>query len=78
MSVHNWLDDKILDKYKKQVDVKPAGQPEQASCDECPKSRVVRMLQRSFLNNVNDTRALVGLCLLVTSRLGQIRDAWHF
>ena len=32
------------------------------------------MLARKFLCNVNDTRALIGLYLLVTSLLGQIRD----
>ena len=26
--------------------------------------------------NVNDTRALIGLCLLVISNWGQIRDPW--
>ena len=26
---------------------------------------------------VNDTRALIGICLLVTSHLGQIWDPWH-
>ena len=32
---------------------------------------------RRFLCNVNNTRALIGLCLLVTSHWGQIRDPWH-
>ena len=62
---------------KKQVDVKPVGQSEQAGCGELPKSRVLRMLQCSFLCNVNETRALIGLCLLVTLHLGQMRDPWH-
>ena len=35
------------------------------------------MLSRKFLCNVNDTRALIGLCLLVTSHLGQILDPRH-
>ena len=39
--------------------MKPTGQAEQAGCGEQPKSRVLRMLQRSFLCNVNDTRALI-------------------
>ena len=30
-----------------------------------------------FLYNANDTRALIGLCLLVMSHLGQIPDHWH-
>ena len=37
----------------------------------------MRMLARKFLCNVNDTRALIGLCLLVTSGIGQIRELWH-
>ena len=36
--------------------------------------KVLRMLVCSFLCNVNDTRALIGLCLLVTSHCGQIID----
>ena len=35
------------------------------------------MLARRFLCNVNDTRNLYGLCLLVTSHLGQIQYPWH-
>ena len=35
------------------------------------------MLVRKFLCKVNDKRALIGLCLLVTSHLGQIREPWH-
>ena len=57
--------------------MKPAGQPEQAGCGVYPKSRILRMLARRFLFYVNGTRALIGLCLLVTSHLGQIRDPWH-
>ena len=34
------------------------------------------MLVRKFLCNVNYLRALIGLCLLVTTHLGQIRDLW--
>ena len=54
--------------------MKPAGQSEQASCGEWPKSFVLPMLVHKFLCYVNDARALIGLCLLVTSQLGQIRD----
>ena len=57
--------------------MKPAGQPEQAGLGKEPKSRVKCMLVRKFLCSVNDTRALIGLCLLVTSHLGEIRDPWH-
>ena len=79
-------------RWIKQVDVKPAGQPEQAGCGlravdnqgdvflccgEKPKSLVLCMLVRKFLCNVNDTRGLIGLCLLVTSHSGQIRDPWY-
>ena len=49
------------------VDMKPAGQLEQASCNELPKNCILRMLVRNFLCNVNNTRALIGLCLLVMS-----------
>ena len=56
------------------MDMKPAGQPEQAGCGEWLKSRVLRMMVRRFICNVNDTRGLIGLFLLVTSHLGQIRD----
>ena len=34
------------------------------------------MLLRKFLCDINDTRALIGLGLLVTSHLGKIRDPW--
>ena len=57
--------------------MKPASQPKQAGYGEKPKSRVLCMLQRSFLCNVNDTRALIDLCFLVTSHSGQIRNPWH-
>ena len=40
-------------------------------------SLVLCMLVHKFLCNVNDTRTLIGLCLLVMSQLGQIRDPWH-
>ena len=56
------------------MDIKPAGQPEQAVCGNKPKFRVLRMMVCTFLCNVNDTKALIGLSLLVTSHLGQIRD----
>ena len=32
---------------------------------------------QEFLYYVNDSRALIGLCLRVTSRLGQIWGPWH-
>ena len=35
------------------------------------------MLVHKFLCNVNSTRALTGLCFLVTSHLSQIPDPWH-
>ena len=47
-----------LDEYK-QVDMKPASQPEQAGCGEWPKGRVLRMLARRFLCNVNYTKVLL-------------------
>ena len=62
---------------KKQVDMKPASQPDQAGCGQLPKNCVLRMLVHKFLCNVNNTRALIGPCLLVTSHAGQIRDPWH-
>ena len=39
--------------------MKPAGQPEQAGRGKYLKSRVLRMLVRKFLYNVNDARALL-------------------
>ena len=51
--------------------MKPAGQPEQAGRGEYIRGRVLRMLVPKFLCNVNDTRTLVGRCLLVTSHWGQ-------
>ena len=57
--------------------MKPSGQPEQADCGAWPKSRVLRMLVRKFICNINDTRALVSLCFLVIFHLGQIRDPWQ-
>ena len=56
--------------------MKPTGRPEQVGFGEEPKSRVRRTLAH-ILCNVNDTCALIGLCLLVTSHLGQIPDPWH-
>ena len=35
------------------------------------------MLVCKFLCNVHAKRALIGLCLVVMSHLGQIRDPWH-
>ena len=49
--------------------MKLAGEPEQAGCSEWHKSLVLRMLSPKFLCNVNNMRALIGFCLLVTSRL---------
>ena len=34
------------------------------------------MLVRQFLSIVNDRKALIGLCLLVKSQWGPIRDSW--
>ena len=48
--------------------MKPDGQPEQASVNEYPESCALRILPRRFLCNVNNTRALIGPCSLVTSR----------
>ena len=45
-----------------------AGQPEQASLNQKPKSRNLHMLARSFICNVTDTRVLIGPCYLLTSR----------
>ena len=42
-----------------------------------PKVTVLHMLTCKFLWNVNDTRVLFGLYLLVTSHCSQIRDPWH-
>ena len=56
--------------------MKPASQREQAGCGEWPKSRVLCMLVRKCLRSVNDTRARIGLRLLVTSHVGQIQDPW--
>ena len=58
------------------MDMKPAVQPEQAGSGENHKSRVLCMLARKLLCNVNDTRALIGLCLLVMSHCGQIWEPW--
>ena len=49
--------------------MKPAGQPKQPGCVEWPKSNILRMLVPIFLCNVNDMRALIGLCLLVMLHL---------
>ena len=57
--------------------MKPASQPEQAGCGNKPKSIVLHMLLRRFPHNVNDTRALIDLCLLVMSHLGLILDPWQ-
>ena len=58
-----------------QVDLKPAGQPEQASLNQCQliahnwcSVHAKPMLAIRFLCNVCDTRALIGPCSHVTSR----------
>ena len=58
---------------------KTSGYENQAGCDELPKSCILHMSARKFHSNVNDTRALIGLCHLMTSHLGQrqIRALWH-
>ena len=57
-----------------QVDLKPAGQPEQASLNQCQliaqnwcSAHAKLMLASRFLCNVIDTRALIGPCSHVTS-----------
>ena len=62
---------------KNTVDMKSAGQPEQASLSEWPKSHVLHMLVHRIFSNENDTRALIGPCSLLTSRWYQTRDQWH-
>ena len=48
-----------------------------STCTRKLKSRVLRILARKCLCNVNFTRALNDLYLQLTSLLGQIRDPWH-
>ena len=57
--------------------MKAVGQPKQASLNEQPKICALCMLVHRFLCNVNDTRALIGPCSLVTSPLCQIRNPLH-
>ena len=57
--------------------MKPAGQLEQAGFGEKPISCVLNTLAHKILCNVNKTRAIIGLCILVMSHLGQILDQWH-
>ena len=38
--------------------MKPAGQPEQNGCGEWAKNRVLRMMVRKLICNVNDTGVL--------------------
>ena len=58
--------------------MKATSQPEQsASLNQWPKSCALCMLSCKFPCNVNDTRAMIGLCTLLTSRWCQIRDPWH-
>ena len=57
----------LISTYVDPQDTQPAGLPEKPGCSEYPKSCILRMLVRNFLCNVNNTRALIGLCLLVTS-----------
>ena len=52
-------------------------QPKQAGCGEYPQNCVLCKLQHSFLCIVNNTRALIGLCLLMTSQWGQIQNPWQ-
>ena len=54
-----------------------ADQPEQDGYGDWPKSRVLHMMVRRFLCNVKYKRDLIGLCLLVTLHLGQIRNPCH-
>ena len=42
--------------------MKPAGQPEQASLNEYPKSFALHILLSKFLCNLYDTRTLIGPC----------------
>ena len=37
---------------------------------------VLQVVQKFFSNLNNTSRALIGLCLLVTSQWGQIQDTW--
>ena len=52
------------------MDMKLSGLPASNSSNSC----VLRMLVHKFLCNGNDKRGLIGLCLVVTSQVGQIRD----
>ena len=68
-SLHFTLDDQT------QVDLKPAGQPEQANFNQCQliaqnwcTAHAQLMLAIRFLCNVIDMRALIGPCSHVTSR----------
>ena len=61
--------------YQTQVDMKQAGQPEQASLNQCQiiaqnscSAHAQLMLAIRFLCNVNDIRVLIGPCSHVTSR----------
>ena len=47
--------------------MKPAGQPKQPGCREYPKIYILHMLERKFFCNVNSTRALICIGLLVMS-----------
>ena len=58
------------------MDMKPASQPKHPGCSEKPKSPMLPIFVQSFLLNVINTRALIGISLLVTSHRGQIRDLW--
>ena len=54
-----------------------AGQPDQPGCCKKPKRRILLILACKYLYDVNDIRALIGLCLLVTSHFDQILHPWH-
>ena len=46
--------------------------PEQPGYNNKPKSFILRMLVNNFLCYINDTRAVIGLCLLVMSLWGML------
>ena len=56
-------------------DAQPASLPGKTGCGEQPNNCVLRMLVRNFLRDINDTKALIGLCLLVTSHWDKVRIA---
>ena len=71
----------ILDDQR-QVDSKPAGQPEHASLNQCQliaanRGSGIPSWWWRFLCNVIYARALIGLCSHVTSRCCLIWYSWH-